>query len=139
VTPVNKLFRMTQFKDKASKVSSNSNGEGKQFTPSTTNVEDIPKSVGVGLLTYPVLMAADVLLYQATHIPVGDDQTQHLELTRELGRTFNHVFKTKVFTDPQPIYNANASRIMSLTTPTSKVCYCARENATNTSFTYPPA
>ena len=68
LTPIAQLERMTQFKDKSLKQKSN---------------------VNAGLLTYPVLMAADILLYQTEGVPVGDDQTQHLELTRDLARKFN--------------------------------------------------
>lgn len=90
VTPLGDLNRMTQFKDKS---------EGKEH-------------VLAGLLTYPVLMAADILLYKATVVPVGDDQLQHLELTREIVRRFNHRFG-EVF--PEPFARVTAApRIMGL-------------------------
>jgi tryptophanyl-tRNA synthetase len=76
LTPLGWLYRMTQFKDKS----------GKQQA----------ESVGTGLLDYPVLMAADILLYQADAVPVGDDQRQHLELTRDLAQRFNHMFGESV-------------------------------------------
>jgi len=79
VTPYGELGRMTQFKEK---------GEGKDF-------------VSTGLFTYPVLMSADILLYKATVVPVGEDQVQHLELARETVRRFNHRFG-EVFPEPQP-------------------------------------
>ncbi len=79
VTPYGELGRMTQFKEK---------GEGKDF-------------VSTGLFTYPVLMSADILLYKATIVPVGEDQIQHLELARETVRRFNHRFGP-VFVEPQP-------------------------------------
>lgn len=90
------LNRMTQWKDKAGK-----NREGQS----------------VALFTYPVLQAADVLLYQATHVPVGEDQKQHLELARDIAQKFNNDFCTEeapVFTLPEPIIPTEAARIMSL-------------------------
>jgi tryptophanyl-tRNA synthetase len=86
------LNRMTQFKDKSGK-----NREG----------------ASIALYTYPVLQAADVLLYQATHVPVGDDQKQHLELARDIAQKFNNDFG-EVFTRPDPIIPPAAARIMSL-------------------------
>ena len=90
------LNRMTQWKDKAGK-----NREG----------------ASVALYTYPVLQAADVLLYQATHVPVGEDQKQHLELARDIAQKFNNDFcaeSTPLFTLPEPIIPPEAARIMSL-------------------------
>jgi len=90
------LNRMTQWKDKAGK-----NREG----------------ASVALFTYPVLQAADVLLYQATHVPVGEDQKQHLELARDIAQKFNNDFAAEdapVFTLPEPIIPPEAARIMSL-------------------------
>ena len=87
------LNRMTQFKDKAGKNKENAS---------------------VGLYTYPVLMAADILLYSATHVPVGDDQKQHLELARDIAHKFNTDFKSEMFTLPEPLMNASSTRIMSL-------------------------
>jgi len=90
------LSRMTQFKDKSGK-----NREG----------------ASVALFTYPVLQAADVLLYQATHVPVGEDQKQHLELARDIAQKFNNDFASEdapVFTLPEPIIPPEAARIMSL-------------------------
>ena len=90
------LNRMTQWKDKAGK-----NREG----------------ASVALFTYPVLQAADVLLYQATHVPVGEDQKQHLELARDIAQKFNNDFCTEdapLFTLPEPITPPDAARIMSL-------------------------
>jgi tryptophanyl-tRNA synthetase len=94
------LNRMTQFKDKAGK-----NREG----------------ASVGLYVYPVLMAADVLLYQATHVPVGEDQKQHLELTRDLATKFNADFGVDLFTIPDPIIPKESARIMSLRDGTAKM------------------
>jgi len=97
------LNRMTQFKDKSGK-----NREG----------------ASVALFTYPVLQAADVLLYQATHVPVGEDQKQHLELARDIAQKFNNDFATEeapVFTLPDPIIPPEAARIMSLRDGTAKM------------------
>jgi tryptophanyl-tRNA synthetase len=97
------LNRMTQWKDKAGK-----NREGQS----------------VALFTYPVLQAADVLLYQATHVPVGEDQKQHLELARDIAQKFNNDFCTEdapVFTLPEPIIPGEAARIMSLRDGTAKM------------------
>jgi tryptophanyl-tRNA synthetase len=97
------LNRMTQFKDKSGK-----NREG----------------ASIALYTYPVLQAADVLLYQATHVPVGEDQKQHLELARDIAQKFNNDFASEdapVFTLPEPIIPAEAARIMSLRDGASKM------------------
>ena len=97
------LNRMTQWKDKAGK-----NREGQS----------------VALFTYPVLQAADVLLYQATHVPVGEDQKQHLELARDIAQKFNNDFCTEdapVFTLPEPIVPPEAARIMSLRDGSAKM------------------
>ncbi len=87
------LNRMTQFKDKAGKNKENAS---------------------VGLYSYPVLMAADILLYSATHVPVGDDQKQHLELARDIAHKFNTDYKTEMFMLPEPLMNKSSRRIMSL-------------------------
>ncbi|MEM9880292.1 MAG: tryptophan--tRNA ligase [Pseudomonadota bacterium] len=87
------LDRMTQFKDKA--------GKNKQ-------------RAAVGLYTYPALMAADILAYKATHVPVGEDQKQHLELTRDIAEKFNHDYAAEVFPLTEPIIQAEGARIMSL-------------------------
>jgi len=97
------LNRMTQWKDKAGK-----NREG----------------ASVALFTYPVLQAADVLLYQATHVPVGEDQKQHLELARDIAQKFNNDFCTEdapLFTLPDPIIPPEAARIMSLRDGSAKM------------------
>ena len=87
------LNRMTQFKDKAGKNKEN---------------------VSVGLFTYPVLMASDIMIYKATHVPVGEDQKQHLELTRDIVLKFNKDYKKDIFPLPEPIILESAARIMSL-------------------------
>jgi len=88
------LNRMTQFKEKA--------GKDKE-------------KASIGLYSYPVLMAADILLYDATHVPVGDDQKQHLELCRDIAQKFNNDFKVdNFFVVPEPLIQKEFSRIMSL-------------------------
>ncbi len=87
------LSRMTQFKDKVGK-----DKEG----------------ASVGLFTYPVLQAADILVYSATHVPVGEDQKQHLELARDIAQKFNNDYGSELFVQPAPIIPKAAARIMSL-------------------------
>lgn len=93
------LSRMTQFKDKSSRHSEN---------------------INAGLFDYPVLMAADILLYQANLVPVGDDQKQHLELTRDIAMRFNALYGN-VFTVPEPFIAKVGARVMSLQEPTKKM------------------
>jgi tryptophanyl-tRNA synthetase len=102
ITPMNWLTDMIQFKEKAIKQGEN---------------------VGVGLLDYPVLMAADILLYQADKVPVGEDQKQHLELTRDIADRFNHQFGKgkKILKSPNPLIRKDGARIMSLTDGTRKM------------------
>ena len=95
------LNRMTQFKDKAGK--------------------DREKA-SVGLYIYPNLMAADILLYKSTHVPVGADQKQHLELCRDIAQRFNNDFKKNIFPIPEPLIQKNISRVMSLRDGTKKMC-----------------
>jgi tryptophanyl-tRNA synthetase len=83
-----------------------------------------PRGASVALFTYPVLQAADVLLYQATHVPVGEDQKQHLELARDVAQKFNNDFASEdapVFTLPDPIIPPQAARIMSLRDGSAKM------------------
>ena len=87
------LNRMTQFKDKAGKDKEN---------------------VSVGLFTYPTLMAADILIYLATHVPVGEDQKQHLEFTRDIAQKFNNDFNTDLFPLTEPLIFGEGTRVMSL-------------------------
>ena len=93
VSRIGWLNRMTQFKDKA--------GKDKE-------------KASVGLYIYPNLMAADILLYKATHVPVGADQKQHLELCRDIAQKFNKDFKKDIFPIPEPLIQKNISRVMSL-------------------------
>ncbi|HAV90436.1 MAG TPA: tryptophan--tRNA ligase, partial [Eubacterium sp.] len=98
-TYMGELNRMTQFKDKAAKHSDN---------------------INAGLYTYPVLMAADILLYQADVVPVGADQKQHLEITRDIANRFNSIYGD-VFTVPEPYIGKATAKIMSLQDPTKKM------------------
>ncbi|OCG21259.1 MULTISPECIES: tryptophan--tRNA ligase [unclassified Gilliamella] len=93
------LSRMTQFKDKSSRHSEN---------------------INAGLFDYPVLMAADILLYQANLVPVGDDQKQHLELSRDIAMRFNALYGD-IFTVPEPFISKVGARVMSLQEPTKKM------------------
>jgi len=100
VARVGWMNRMTQFKDKAG-----SNAE----------------KVSLGLYAYPSLMAADILLYHATHVPVGEDQKQHVELTRDIANKFNHDFKTDFFPITEPVIDGPATRVMNLRDGTKKM------------------
>src|SRR5437899_9176562 len=93
ITPLGWLNRMTQFKEKAGKHRENA---------------------GLGLYAYPVLMAADILLYKATHVPVGEDQKQHLELARDIAGAFNRRYGVEFFPLPEPQIFGAATRVMSL-------------------------
>lgn len=99
ICPLGQLQRMTQFKDKSARQN---------------------EHVGAGLLFYPVLMAADILLYNADLVPVGEDQKQHLELTRNLAERFNHVY-SPTFNVPEPFIPPVGARIMSLQDPGRKM------------------
>jgi tryptophanyl-tRNA synthetase len=103
VATYGELRRMTQFKDKTA-----------QHGGST------PESVTAGLFDYPVLMAADILLYDTDEVPIGDDQRQHLELSRDLALRFNHRFG-ETFVVPKGTYSTTGARIMDLQDPTSKM------------------
>ena len=98
-TMFGELSRMTQFKDKSAKNAENING---------------------GLFTYPALMAADIMLYQADYVPVGEDQKQHCELTRDIAMRFNNIYG-ETFKVPEPYIPKVGARIMSLGNPTSKM------------------
>ena len=98
-TMFGELSRMTQFKDKSAKNADNING---------------------GLFTYPALMAADILLYQPDLVPVGDDQKQHVELTRDVAQRFNNLYG-ETFTVPEPFVPKVGARVMDLLNPTSKM------------------
>ena len=98
ITPISELERMTQFKDKAARQE---------------------KNINMGLLAYPVLQAADILLYHPAYIPVGQDQVQHVELTRKIARLFNNKFG-QYFTEPKPLLT-KVPKVMSLLEPDKKM------------------
>jgi tryptophanyl-tRNA synthetase len=100
LTPLGWLNRMTQFKEKAGKVR---------------------EEAGLGLYAYPVLMAADIILYKATHVPVGEDQKQHLELSRDVAGAFNRRYEVEFFPLPEPLIFGAATRVMSLRDGTKKM------------------
>jgi tryptophanyl-tRNA synthetase len=100
LTPMGYLNRMTQFKEKA---------------------EKNQKNINAGLFTYPVLMAADILLYQADLVPVGEDQKQHLELCRDVVGFFDRAYRPGVFKMPDPYISRQGARIMSLQDPSKKM------------------
>ena len=99
VTPVGWLYRMTQYKDKSAK----------------------QESVFTGLLDYPVLMAGDIILYDADEVPVGDDQKQHVELTRDIVNSFNHRYGVEFFKVPKAIIPPVGARVMGLDDPLKKM------------------
>ena len=133
MTPMNWLERMIQFKEKARK-----QGE----------------SVGVGLFDYPVLMASDIILYQADQIPVGEDQRQHLELTRDIVRRFHDLYckgnpykkrckaagvpSTPVFVEPEAMIVKEGARIMSLTDGNSKMSKSDANDGSRINILDPP-
>ena len=100
ITPLGWLNRMTQFKEKAGKQRDNA---------------------GLGLYAYPVLMAADILLYKGTHVPVGEDQKRHLELARDIAGAFNRRYGVEYFPLPEPQIFGTATRVMSLRDGTKKM------------------
>ena len=100
MAPLGWLNRMTQFKDKSAR--------------------QAQESIGAGLLNYPSLMAADILLYHAELVPVGDDQRQHLEFTRDLAQRFNHLYG-ETFTLPSVLTPKAGARVMGLDNPTAKM------------------
>jgi tryptophanyl-tRNA synthetase len=98
VTPMGWLERMTQFKDKSAK----------------------QETVGTGLFDYPVLMAADIILYDSHYVPVGEDQKQHVEITRDIVQRFNHLYG-ETFVEPQVLIPKAGARVMGLDEPTNKM------------------
>lgn len=148
MTPLGWLNRMTQFKDKATKsanyvqtyseienkielwrkersgkiIKKDDNQELTDMISQLASVrEAIESSANLGLYSYPVLMASDILLYKADCVPVGEDQKQHLELTRDIAGSFNHRYKTEYFKLPEPMILKAVKRIMSLQDGTSKM------------------
>ena len=114
ITPIGWLKRMTQFKDKAGKKQDNAN---------------------TGLFTYPILMAADILLYNADIVPVGDDQKQHLELTRDIAGAINRRFDEEVLIVPEPLIQGTATRVMSLIDGTKKMSKSDESDASRINMT----
>ena len=117
ITKIPELEWMTQFKDKS---------------------EQYKNKVNVGLFDYPVLMAADILLYQTDAVPVGEDQKQHIELARTLARRFNNLYG-KTFTVPQPLINRETAKIMGLDNPLKKMSKSAANPNNYISLTDSPA
>ncbi|MFH1570427.1 MAG: tryptophan--tRNA ligase [Gemmatimonadota bacterium] len=115
-TPIGWLQRMTQFKEKS---------EGQR------------ESVSAGLFTYPVLMAADILLYQTDVVPVGEDQKQHVELARDIAARFNNLYG-EVFTVPEPVIREIGARVMGLDDPTRKMSKSAEGQYHSVSLLDPP-
>jgi tryptophanyl-tRNA synthetase len=115
ITPLGWMNRMTQFKDKA--------GKDKE-------------KASLGLYGYPVLMAADVLLYHGTHVPVGDDQKQHVELMRDIAISFNqHIAKRDFFPLPEPVIMGEAARVMSLRDGMAKMSKSAESDMSRINLT----
>lgn len=99
VTPIGWLQRMTQFKEKSAQ----------------------QESISAGLLDYPVLQAADIILYDADEVPVGEDQKQHVELARDIAQRFNYLYEEEFFVVPEPIIPEAGARVMGLDDPTVKM------------------
>ncbi|CAG8798512.1 4233_t:CDS:2, partial [Dentiscutata erythropus] len=127
ITPMGWLSRMTQWKSKL-----------KLKTDSQFSEHEVLSSSGLclGLFSYPVLQAADILLYKATHVPIGDDQVQHLELTRDIAEMFNKIYHQNIFPLPLSI-TTSAKRIMSLYDPSKKMSKSDPEN-TRINLSDPP-
>ena len=117
ISKMGELSRMTQFKDKTNKIKK--------------------ESIPAGLFTYPTLMAADILLYNANLVPVGEDQKQHVELTRVLAQRFNHRFG-KTFVVPEPVIRTSGARIMGLDNPEDKMSKSAASPANYIALTDKP-
>lgn len=117
ISKLSELFRMTQFKNKTA-----------------TNTND---KIYAGLLTYPALMAADILLYKTDVVPVGNDQKQHVELARDLAQRFNHKYG-KVFVIPEPLIRKSGARIMGLDNPENKMSKSANSPANYIAITDKP-
>ncbi len=114
IAQLGKLERMTQFKDKAGKNT---------------------QRVGLGLFAYPVLMAADILVYKATHVPVGEDQKQHLELCRDIASTFNTRYGVDFLIQPEPVITGPAPRVMSLRNGSEKMSKSAQSDMSRINLT----
>ncbi len=110
IAPYGQMSRMTQFKDKSKKLASKD-------------------AISLALFSYPVLMAADILLYGTTTVPVGEDQKQHIELTRDIAEKFNAAYG-EIFTLPEPLIPEDTARIMSLSDPKKKMSKSDSEKST---------
>lgn len=131
ITRTGELQRMTQFKDKAGKLRERFmlgdesvpfvETEHRETHEGKIKITDSSQSPGVGLFTYPILMAADILLYQTDLVPIGQDQKQHLELTRDLAERFNRDHKSETFKIPEPYIPSVGAKIMSLQDPAKKM------------------
>lgn len=130
MTPIGELQRMTQFKEKAAKLGFKTSEENElKFSHEGARAG---ASINAGLLMYPVLMAADILLYNADAVPVGNDQRQHLELCRDIAQRFNNSH-SPTFTIPEPYIPKAGARIMSLQNPLRKMSK-SDENSNATLF-----
>jgi len=152
ITPMAWLERMTQYKDKVAKQQQKQ--QQQQAAAGSSDGGDGSSSgggggstAGLGLFSYPVLMAADILLYQAELVPVGEDQRQHLELTRELARRFHDLYCRKrslpaggrrCFREPQALIVPDGARLMSLQDGTSKMSKSDPADASRINMTDPP-
>lgn len=114
ITPLGWLKRITQFKDK---------------------VKNIKGNINTGLLTYPVLMAADILLYNADIVPVGSDQKQHLELARDIVKVINTKFNQEILKMPEPFIKGKSTRVMSLKTGITKMSKSDQSDASRINLT----
>jgi tryptophanyl-tRNA synthetase len=141
------LSRMTQLKDKVEAITKRTNDRHDvTVKPSalslTLGLGDkntfVNKGISVGLFDYPALMAADILLYQTTHVPVGEDQKQHIEITRDLAQRINNRYSPKshpggdfgqIFTIPEPLIKKETARIMGLDDPSKKMSKSAQSPA----------
>jgi tryptophanyl-tRNA synthetase len=131
LTPMGWLNRMTQYKEiskkKLGEIKDNAgtslikNSYIKQRVEDMQNDQDPKKYTNLGLYSYPVLMASDILLYKTNIVPVGDDQKQHLELSRDIAGAFNNRYQTEYFTLPEPLILGNCTRVMSLQDGTKKM------------------
>lgn len=149
-TPLGWLRRMTQYKDKAAKQTKREGGGSESDGGATPSSSSDEASVGTGLLTYPVLMAADILLYRADLVPVGDDQKQHIELCRDVAERFNARYGGRawkklggrggrIFVPPEPLIQKASARVMSLTDGTSKMSKSDANDASRINLLDQPA
>jgi len=140
-TYMGELSRMTQFKDKTATIEKKYTEESEELLKKNGEDNELKKalvnqvyasrfashSIPVGLFDYPVLMAADILLYQTTHVPVGEDQKQHIEITRDIAERMNNKYAVsasggeRLFTIPEPIIKKSTARIMGLDDPSKKM------------------